>query len=432
MVMGSGGDRDHVKWADHVDFVANDHYITEKGMRGRDELSFSANFVSAQARGKPWWLMETSTSAVNWQNINTPKAPGEMAWHALSHVAQGADAVCYFQWRQSMGGGETWHSSMLPHAGEDSRLFRDVCALGDTLKKLEPLQGSTRVKAEVALLLDYESWWSSEFDSHPSDQLRYMPEALDWYIAFLDAGVRVDILPAHRTTNGTPTYDWAEGDYKLVVAPILHQVTPALAEKVTEYVKQGGHFVTTYFSGIINENVQVYLGGYPGAFRDVLGIRVEEMGPVSNDQTIKLDQNAEGTLWSEPIDIVSKDVDVLRKYKDGLYPGGPAVTLNRHKGDGWAAYVSTRLSKGRTELAREFAEKAGVKEELSKGLRGKVDYAVRENANGKWAFYVSRTSDKIDLRGQGVKGEFVVSTAPGGKTTEWELHPKGVAVIKLA
>jgi beta-galactosidase len=430
--MGSGGDRDHVKWANHVDFVANDHYVTEVGLRGRDELSFSANFVSAMARGKPWWLMETSTSAVNWQAINTPKAPGEMAWHALSHVAQGADAVCYFQWRQSRGGGETWHSSMVPHAGEDSRLFRNVCALGETLKKLEKVQHSTRCKAQVALLIDYESWWTSEFDSHPSNELKYQPEALDWYIALLDAGYRVDILPAHRITNATHTYDWAEleAGYKLVIAPILHQVSPDLAYEVTRYVSRGGHFVTTFFSGIINDNVQVYLGGYPGAFRDVLGIRVEEMGPLPHDQVVKMDHGAEGKLWCEPVDIVGKDVKVLRTYKDGLYPGQPAVTLNQHE-KGWAVYVSTQVSKGRAELVREFAEKAGVEEELSKNLRGKVDYTIRENEHGRWAFYISRSSDKITLKGAGVKGSFVVSTAPGGVSADWELHPRGVAVIKL-
>ena len=440
MVMGGGGDRDHVKWADELDFVANDHYVTYTGMRGRDELSFSANFVSSMARGQPWWLMETSTSAVNWQAINTPKAPGEMAWHALSHVAQGADAICYFQWRQSRGGGETWHSSMVPHAGEDSRLFRDVCTLGGTIKNLGQVQGSTRCKAQVALVLDYESWWSSEFDSHPSADLKYHPEALDWYIALLDAGIRVDIVPAHRITNGSIAYDWATDDYKLVIAPILHQVTQELADKVTQYVSAGGHFVTTYFSGIINENVQVYLGGYPGAFKDVLGIRVEEMGPLPSDQVVKMDHHTEGKLWCEPLDITGKEVEVLRTYKDGLYPGQPAVTLNHYtshsdnesgKGKGWAAYVSTRITKGRAELARELAEKAGVEEELSKGLRGKVDFALRENKDGKWAFYISRSSDVLDLKKEGVKGQVVAASAPGGGASEMKLQPKGVVVVKL-
>ncbi|MGO8608969.1 beta-galactosidase, partial [Rhizobium johnstonii] len=91
--------------------------------------------------------------------VNPPKRPGELLRDALTHVAHGADGVCYFQWRQSRAGGERYHSGMVPHAGADSRVFRDVVALGAELQAIAPLTGAHREKARVAIAFDYISWW---------------------------------------------------------------------------------------------------------------------------------------------------------------------------------------------------------------------------------------------------------------------------------
>ena len=60
--------------------------------------------------------MEHSTSAVQWKPLNTRKRAGELMRDSLAHVAMGADAICFFQWRQSKSGAEAFHSAMLPHA----------------------------------------------------------------------------------------------------------------------------------------------------------------------------------------------------------------------------------------------------------------------------------------------------------------------------
>src|SRR3954469_9727851 len=105
--------------------------------------------------------MEHSTSAVNWQPVNVPKKPGELARDSLLHVAHGADAVCFFQWRQSSAGAEKYHSAMVPHAGEDSEFFRAGAELGATLASLAPVAGSEREPARVGIVYDLDSWWAS-------------------------------------------------------------------------------------------------------------------------------------------------------------------------------------------------------------------------------------------------------------------------------
>ena len=136
------------------------------------ELAWSADLTRGTAGGAPWFLMEHSTSAVNWQERNVAKLPGQLARNSLAHVARGADAVCFFQWRQSRAGAEKFHSALVPHAGTDTKVWREVVELGATLAAIGEVAGST-VRADVAILFDWQSWWAAELDSHPSADVTY-------------------------------------------------------------------------------------------------------------------------------------------------------------------------------------------------------------------------------------------------------------------
>ncbi|MEG3616022.1 beta-galactosidase [Isoptericola haloaureus] len=417
MVMGETQAMNYPTWAPEIDFVSNDHYL-HPGPQGLDELSFSANLTSGVAGGDPWFLMEHSTSAVNWQEINTPKLPGELARDSLTHVAHGADAVCFFQWRQSAAGAEKYHSAMVPHAGEDSRLFRDVVALGETLAGLAPVVGAGRARARVAILFDWESWWASELDSHPTERLRYRQEALDWYSAFLAAGHRADVVPAATDVDG----------YDVVVAPVLHMVSAERAASLREFVEHGGHLVTTYFSGVVDTDDHIWLGGYPGAFRDLLGIRVEEFAPLRDGDDVRLDDGSVGTLWADPVDLVAEDVEVLASYADGRYAGRPAIT-RRPVGQGSAAYVATRLGPhGLVPGVERLLADAGVTSELPTTLRGKVELTVRRRDDVTFWFLVNRTAEPLPLAG--IEGEVLVSTGAGDDVGPDHLQPRGVVVLR--
>ncbi|WP_433825709.1 beta-galactosidase [Actinoplanes sp. CA-015351] len=382
MVMGSQSSMNYADWAAEVDFVSNDHYVVP-GPQAGDELSFSANLTGWLAGGQPWFLMEHSTSAVNWQPVNVAKRPGELARDSLTHVAYGADAVCFFQWRQSKAGAEKYHSSMLPHAGTDSAVFRAVAGLGQQLRELAPVAGTPRTAAQVGIVFDWESWWVSEQDSHPTDRLRYRQEALDWYTALLDNGIRADVVP----TGGDLER------YQVLIAPVLHVVPAALADRISRFVGNGGHFVTTYFSGIVDENDHVWLGGYPGALRDLLGIRIEEFAPLLDHESVELDNGVTGTLWTDRIDVTSPEVEVLARYKTGEQAERAAIT-RRPVGSGSAAYVSTRLgADGLATVLPALLAPAGVVSELPAELRGRVELAIR----GSHRFFINRTDEPIDL-----------------------------------
>jgi len=414
MVMGETKGMNYADWAEEIDFVSNDHYV-HPGPQSRDELSFSANLTSGIASGRPWFLMEHSTSAVNWQPVNVAKRPGELARDALLHVAHGADAVCYFQWRQSAAGAEKYHSAMVPHAGADSELFRAVAALGDTLKTLAPVAGSTRESAKVGIVFDWDSWWASEQDSHPTSLLNYRQEGLDWYSALLALGVRADLL--------TTKSDFAR--YDVLIAPVLHVVPAELAKELTRYAEQGGHLVTTYFSGVVDQNDHIWLGGYPGALRELLGIRVEEFGPLLADESVSLDDGSTGTLWTDRITLADDRTEVLARYDSGNQAGRPAVT-RRTAAAGSASYVSTRLGvAGLTALLPRLLEPAGVHSELPAEARGRVELVVRRNDQDQFLFLVNRTDDTVPL--PGFAGDVLYGTTGDGGLV---LGPREVGVVR--
>ncbi len=407
MVAQNVRDIDYPSWAGDVDFVSNDHYL-RPGEAGRDDVSFWANLTGNIAQGRPWFLMEHAPSAVNWREVNPPKRAEEMMRDALTHVGHGADAVCFFQWRQSRAGGERYHSGMVPHAGEHSRVFRDVVALGARLQELSAVTGSHRERTRVALVFDYESWWVSGRDSHPSDALRYDDETLAWYRALLDLGVRVDVVPVSASFDG----------YDVVIAPMLHVVPDALRTRLENVVRRGRHLVTTYFSGIVDEHDRVWLGGYPGALRDVLGVMAEEFVPLLPDETATLASGAVATHWSERITRVGDDVEVLDTYATGDLAGMPAVT-RRRVGAGSATYVSA-------DIGREGAR--GVLERLSDDVDalsgdvlaagGRLEVIVRADGESRHVFLINRTDDEV-----------VLDDAVAGAL---RVAPRGVEVLTLA
>ena len=234
-----------------------------------------------------------------------------------------------------------YHSAMLPHAGTDSGLWRSVVELGADLQRLAEVTGST-VESPVAIIVDYESWWAAELDAHPSALLAYRRTAESWYRSLWEANIPVDIVSRGADLTG----------YRVVLVPMLYLVRDTDVAALEAFTRAGGQVLVTFFSGIADENDHVFLGGYPGAFRDLLGIRSEEFRPLLAEQQVALDGadlgTLTGTLWSEPV--IPTDATVIATYTDGPSAGFAAITrVVRGQGQAW--YVSTELdASGRRAL----------------------------------------------------------------------------------
>jgi beta-galactosidase len=319
---------DYWAWAAEVDVVSNDHYLRAEAADNHIDLALAADLTRSLAGGAPWLLMEHSTSAVNWQPRNVAKRPGQMRRNSLAHVARGADSVLFFQWRAARRGVEKFHSAMLPHGGTQTRIWREVVALGSELAALRALRG-TRVAADVAVVWDWQSWWALEQEGgRPSVDLTYRGPMDAYYERLWRDHLTVDFVP--------PTADLTA--YPLVVVPSLYLTTVEAAANLTAYVRSGGTLLVSYFSGIVDVDDAVHPGGQPGALREVLGLTVDEFLPLPGGARVSLSDGSTAALWSEAV--VLDGAEAVLTYVDGPAVGGPAVTRHR-LGSGTAWYVST-------------------------------------------------------------------------------------------
>ena len=196
---------------------------------------------------------------------------------------------------------------MLPHAGTDSRVWREVVELGGDLGRLTPVAGRP-VRAEVALLLDWESWWALELDSHPS-RLRLAELLREFYRPLFEAGVNASFAHPEGDLSG----------YRLLLVPALYLVTDAGADNVRRFAADGGTVLISFFSGIVDPSDRIRLGGYPAPWRDLLGLRVEEFAPLPEGAAVLLDhagpgdrgpaggERAAGRVWQDVIDLRGAD-----------------------------------------------------------------------------------------------------------------------------
>ena len=425
MVSAAGSVLDYDDWGREVDFVSNDHYFIP-GEAHLDELAFSASLVDGIARKDPWFLMEHSTSAVNWRPVNYRKEPGQLVRDSLAHVAMGADAVCYFQWRQSKAGAEKFHSAMVPHSGEDSAVFRDVCELGADLNTLADngLLGTKLAKSKVAVVFDYESEWASEHTATPTQKVHHVDEPLQWFRALADHGVTADVVPVRGAWD----------DYEMVVLPSVYLLSEETTRRVRDYVVGGGRLVVTYYTGISDERDHVWLGGYPGSIRDVVGVRVEEFMPMGDDfpgvpDCLGLSNGAVAHDIADVIGSVDGTATVLETFKDDPWTGmdgAPAIVAHTF-GEGRSVYVGARLGRDGIALSLpEILDSLGMAE--VGGNDGRVLRVEREGADGsRFVFSFNRTHETVRVP---VEGEVVVSSFAEVSGETISIKPNGVIVTK--
>ncbi|MDB6494891.1 beta-galactosidase [Bifidobacterium catenulatum] len=425
MVSAAGSVLDYDDWGCEVDFVSNDHYFIP-GEAHLDELAFSASLVDGIARKDPWFLMEHSTSAVNWRPVNYRKEPGQLVRDSLAHVAMGADAVCYFQWRQSKAGAEKFHSAMVPHTGEDSAVFRDVCELGADLNTLADngLLGTKLAKSKVAVVFDYESEWATEHTATPTQKVHHVDEPLQWFRALADHGVTADVVPVSS--------NWDE--YEVVVLPSVYILSEETTRRVRDYVANGGKLIVTYYTGLSDEKDHVWLGGYPGSIRDVVGVRVEEFMPMGDDfpgvpGRLGLSNGAVARDIADVIGSVDRSATVLETFRDDPWTGmdgAPAIVANTF-GEGRSVYVGARL--GRDGIAKSLPE---ILESLGMAETGENDSRVlrveREGSDGsRFVFSFNRTHEAVQIP---FEGKIVVSSFAEVSGENVSIKPNGVIVTK--
>lgn len=359
-LMGSFYGLDSFRFARVLDFASYDSYPSW-GETSDYSIALGAGFqydITRSILNKPWILMESTPSMVNWKEICQPKRPGMHLASSLLTVAHGSDSVMYFQWRKSRGAAEKFHGAVVGHErSEHTRVFRDVTEVGECLERILPVLHA-RTEARAALMFDWNNRWAIANANGPRKDKQHDEIVQEHYAALAGAHVNIDIVDEEKPLQG----------YSLVSAPMLYMVKPGLAERLRAFVEKGGTLVLTYFSGYVDENDLCFLDGMPGPLRPLAGVWAEEIDALYPGQSNKIVMRPGNALDLEGefacgflCELAhAEGAQALADYGEDFYAGMPAVTENR-LGKGRVIYLAARAEQKFLDLLYErLLRDAGV------------------------------------------------------------------------
>jgi beta-galactosidase len=407
--MGFFENVDYWTWSSEVDVISDDSYPDPADPDSPAYAAMVRDLVRSLGGGRPWILMEQAASAVNWRRRNAAKPAGMNRAYTHQCVSRGADGIMYFQWRQSVAGAEKFHSGMVPHSGTDTKTWREIEQLGTELGDLGAVVGA-RVPADVAIMFDWDSWWSIEQDATPGD-IRYVEHAFAWYRELYRRTVSADFV--------RPGDDLSR--YRAVIVPSLFMASEAARESLDEYTRQGGRLLVTFQTAILDPDGHITSGGYLGGLAETLGLRVEEFAPPAGPDLERNGQadvptlhiggsllpSSAASLWGEYIHADS--AEVIASFAGDELDGWPAITRNS-RGAGKAWYAATLpAADGMAALLDDVLTDAGVRSVLAEPVP-----SVEAVQRGSWTFLINHSVREVPVEIEG---------------TTHILQPYGVAVI---
>ena len=376
-LMGFYKPLDYKMWAKYMDVVSWDNYPSNEDSPA--QIAMSHDLMRGINGGEPFLLMEQTPSVTNWLPYNALKRPGVMRLWSYQAVAHGSDSVMFFQMRRTVGACEKLHGAVIDHVGtNETRVFREVKALGAELKELGEQTLGAVTDAKAVIYFDWDNWWAIECSAGPNCDLKYKDEIYNYYQALYKLNIPVDIVG--------PEDDL--GKYQLLIAPILYMTKTGYDEKIRTFVKNGGTFVTTFFSGIADEHDLIVTGGYPGKLRDIMGIWVEESDALPSGAENHFTYRGKAYPAKLLCDLSHLEgAEALSVYEEDFYAQMPAITKNQF-GDGRAYYVATRSSEEFYQtLMADICEECGVESLLAP--QENLEVTMRRNENGRFLFLLN-------------------------------------------
>lgn len=383
-------------WAEHVDVIADDSYPDPADVDSFRDSAFTRDLMRSLKPHVPWLLMEQATNAVNWRTFNAAKAPGQMAATSMQAIGRGADGVMFFQWRQSAAGSEKFHSAMLPHAGIETRTWREVVELGAELASMENL-GDPDAGARVALMFDWESWWAVEAPDLPG-QVDYVDVARRWHRAIHVRNIPIDFV--------SPRDEGLER-YRVIIAPMLYLADDESIRRLDRFVAQGGLLVAGPLSDIVNENDRFLPDGFLTRLGTMVGARILEFDSFEGESggrpvtfaTVDGLRTARAHAITEHFSL-EEDVEIIATVDSAITSSAPAVIARSH-GAGRMLYLGTVLDERGVDIVVDQVQAECELESLGHAESDSIEISRR----GEILTLVNHGPEPASVQLRGVTGE---------------------------
>lgn len=333
-----------------LDVVAvNPYHSTQDGMDGAAQ-SYAGDFYRSLKR-KNYLVTETNAQTIGWTSaFQYPPYDGQLRLDVYTHLSSGANMVEYWHWSSIHAGQEIYWKGVLSHDLEPNRAYAEVSRTAHELNKISPHLVNLKKHNDVAILYSVDSANAIDFMPFTHAGPIWSPGGfhgpVDYYSLLhqlhetaYNLNVGVDfVYPDNPDFSG----------YKVLIVPALYIADDALLQKISDFVKNGGHVLMTFKSGFSNENSSVRWVRAPGPLREAAGFNYQEFSNLEKPLELKGDPFHAGeenkvNYWAEFL--MPEHAQALAYYDHPFFGKWPAITRNQY-GKGTLTYEGTYLTPG--------------------------------------------------------------------------------------
>ena len=336
-LMGTFTGLDYYALGRAMDISSWDNYPDWRGDERDLETARISAFKHDLMRGvcdqKPFLMMESSPSSVNWHTINPLRKPGTILYQGLQAIAHGSDSVQYFQFRAGRGGSEQYHGAVIGRTGTNrTRAFREVAEVGAALKQLKAVAGS-ETRNQIALLYDWHVRWAVEgaWMLHRHHE-KYEETVREFHTELGRLGYGVDMVDEFSDLSR----------YKVLIAPMAYIMRPGFGDRLKAFVSNGGTLITTYVTGYVNDELLTYMDADPSPVNEITGMHVDECDALDDRTFGHFFWNGKKYRIREIAELSTPTTaQTLAVYADRFYATQPCFTVNEY-GKGRCYYIAAR------------------------------------------------------------------------------------------
>jgi beta-galactosidase len=396
--------------------------------------SLQEDFTRSLKHGN-FLITETNGQSLGWSSaFQFPPYDGQMRQDVYTHLSNGANMVEYWHWASIAANQETYWKGVLSHDLEPNRAYAEVSRTAHELQKIGPHLVGLKIQNQVAIL------WSRD----SANAIAFMPfsssAAIPWEPGSATATYDTLVKQIHRSLYDLnigadfvfpTTADFSA--YKLLIVPALYIADDALLDRISNYVKGGGHVVMTFKSGFANENSAVRWVRAPGPLREAAGFSYQEFSNIEHPLALRGDPFHTGAAnqvehWAEFL--MPEHAKGIAFYDHPFFGKWPAITENEF-GSGTLLYEGTYLSdKLQTAVLLSALQKAGLGGP-DQQLPAQVHVQHGVNRMGKHIhYYFNYSSAEVKAPYSYGRGTNLLDGKPVSKADLLTLAPWDLAIIE--
>ena len=379
-------------------------------------------------------VTETNAQTIGWSSEGQfPPYDGQLREDVYTDLSNGADMVEYWHWASIAANQETYWKGVLSHDLEPNRAYAEVSRTAHELEKVGPHLVGLQIHNKVAILWSRDSANAIGFMPYggPVPQWSWTHQAEGYDSLVQQMHHSLYDLNAGADFVFPDTKDFSE--YKLLIVPALYISDDALLQRISDYVKNGGHVVITFKSGFADENSAVRWVRAPGPLREAAGFSYQEFSNLEQPLALKDDPYHVGgenkaQYWAEFL--MLEHAHAVAYYDHPFFGKWPAITENEY-GTGRLLYEGTYLSDAlQTAVLKSELEKAGIAGS-DQQLPAHVHVTHGVNRFGKLVhYYFNYSSETVSVPYSYAAGVNLLDGKEIAKSQDMTIAPWDVCIVE--